>query len=143
MKRAVGLLALLATGLFLGAQGCSPACQPAVHEGWIRSGPPSMPMRAGFGRVVNDCAAPLVITGASSPAFADVSLHETTAVDGISRMRPVPELQVPAGAETLLQPGGLHLMLAAPQGDLVAGESIPIDFALRDGGTLRGEFVVR
>ena len=141
MNRAVALVLLL--GGLIAAPGCSRTCQPAVHDGWIRQGPPSMPMRAGFGTIVNDCPAPLVITGASSAGFADVSLHETTEVDGVSRMRPLVELTVPAEGEAVLQPGGLHLMLADPRAELVAGQSLAIDFALRDGGTLRGEFEVR
>lgn len=141
MNRAVALVLLLA-GLFA-VPACSRTCQPSVHDGWIRPGPPSMPMRAGFGTIVNDCPAPLVITGANSAAFADVSLHETTEVDGISRMRPLLELTVPAEGEAVLQPGGLHLMLADPRAELVPGQSLAIDFTLRDGGTLRGEFEVR
>ena len=142
-KSAVACLA----ALLISPAGCAgdgtAACTPVVADGWIRPGPPSMPMRAGFGRIVNDCAAPLAITGASSPAFADVSLHETTVADGISRMRPVPELQVPADGEAVLAPGGLHLMLAEPQGELARGDTVVVEFVLRDGGTLRGEFAVR
>ncbi len=114
-----------------------------VTDGWIRPGPPSMPMRAGFGRIGNDCPVPLAIVGASSPAFGDVAVHESTVVDGISRMRAVPELVVPAHGATELAPGGLHLMLADPRAPLVAGEAVVVEFALRDGGTLRGEFEVR
>ena len=143
MNRAAVQSVLLATGLLAAAAGCARDCQPTVRDGWIRSGPPSMPMRAGFGRIVNDCDVPLVVSGASSADFADVSLHETTVVDGISRMRPVPELQVPARGDIVLAPGGLHLMLADPRSEPAAGDALVIEFALRDGGTLRGEFEVR
>ena len=102
-----------------------------------------MPMRAGFARIENDGPAPLAIVGASSPAYGDVTVHESTVVDGISRMRAVPELVVPANGATDLAPGGLHLMLGDPRAPLVAGETVVVDFALRDGGTLRGEFEVR
>ena len=141
MNRSATVLALLA--IALSVPGCGGRCEPAVSDGWVRSGPPSMPMLAGFGTIENDCDLPLAITGASSPAFGDVSVHETTQVDGISRMRAVPELVVPAGEARMLAPGGLHLMLADPRVPLAPGETVVVDFALRDGGTLRGEFEVR
>lgn len=100
-------------------------------------------MQAGFGRIVNRCDAPVAIVGASSEAFSDVSIHETTVADGVSRMRAVPELVVAADDEATLAPGGLHLMLSQPAASLAPGDRVAIDFTLRDGGTLRGEFEVR
>jgi copper(I)-binding protein len=98
---------------------------------------------AGFGRIENPCAAPVTIVGASSPAFGEVSLHETRVVDGVSRMRHLPELRIaPDGAATL-KPGGLHLMLMQLRAPLKAGSKVVIEFALKDGGVLRGEFIVR
>lgn len=135
--------AAVLVGLVLAATGCARDCAPRVTDGWIRSGPASMPMRAGFARIENDCPVPLAIVGASSPAFGDVSVHGSTVVDGISRMRAIPELVVPAGGSTALAPGGLHLMLGDPRAPLVAGQAVVVEFALRDGGTLRGEFEVR
>src|SRR3546814_3449831 len=79
-------------------------CQPTVTDGWVRLPPVSMPMLAGFGRIDNGCAAPLVIVGASSPAFADVSVHQTSIVDGVSRMRAVPELRIAADGRAVLEP---------------------------------------
>ena len=75
--------------------------------------------------------------------FADVSLHETTVVDGVSRMRPVPALPVSANGTAELAPGGLHLMLSGPVSALSAGQVVAVDFALRDGTTVRAGFVVR
>ena len=141
MHRAAAAMLLIVSGLPV--VGCARDCQPAVSDGWIRQGPPSMPMRAGFGRIENDCPAPLVITGASSASFGDVSVHESTVVDGISRMRAIPELVVPANGSATLAPGGLHLMLGEPRTGLAVGDAIVVEFSLRDGGTLRGEFEVR
>ena len=137
------VVAVVLAGLLLSATGCAGDCRPTVADAWIRPGPPSMPMRAGFGRLLNDCPTTLVVTGASSPAFAEVSLHETTLVDGISRMRAVPELVVPAEGSADLVPGGLHLMLAGPRVPLAPGGTVVVEFALRDGGTLRGAFEIR
>lgn len=138
----LALAALVLAGVG-GMPACASDCAPAVRDGWIRPGPPGMPMRAGFGRIANDCDAPIEIIGVASPAFADVSLHETTTRDGISRMRAVEALSVPARGEAVLAPGGLHLMLSGPRGGLPPGTRVEVVFQLRDGGALRGAFEVR
>lgn len=118
-------------------------CSAKVKEGWVRLPPVSMPMMAGFGRIENPCAAPVTIVGASSPAFGDVSLHETRVVEGVSRMRHLPELRIAPDGTAALKPGGLHLMLMQPRAPLKEGSKVVIEFALKDGGVLRGEFMVR
>lgn len=139
-----GFLAISLACAALGPlSACASECSPTVREGWVRLPPMAMPMTAGFGRIENRCPAPVTIVGVSSPAFAETSLHETRIVDGVSRMRAVAELQVDPGQSVVLEPGGLHLMLMRPHAPLQAGSRIVIEFALKDGGTLRGELVVR
>jgi copper(I)-binding protein len=105
--------------------------------------PGGMGMLAGYARIENPCHDPAALTGARSAAFADVSLHETTIVDGVSRMRPVPRLALAPGRVVTMQPGGLHLMLMQPTDALKAGDHVAIDFTLDDGRTLSGDFVLR
>ena len=125
----------------------SPACarerEWQVREGWVRLLPGGMPMQAGFGRIENNCAVPVTIVAARSAAYGSVELHETRIVDGVSRMRAVPELRIPPEGSAVLKPGGLHLMLMQPHKPLKAGSKVAIEFELRDGDVLRGEFVVR
>lgn len=102
-----------------------------------------MPMMAGFGRIENHCDAAVTITGADSPAFASVELHETSLVDGISRMRPVPRLRIEADDVAVLQPGGMHLMLMRPPAPLEAGGKVVVSFELDDGREISAEFEVR
>jgi len=137
---AIALVAIVSIAVPACAAG---DCAPQVRDGWIRLPPMAMPMLAGFGRIENRCAAPLTIVGVSSPAFADVSLHETRIVDGVSRMRAVPELRIAPDRVATLKPGSLHLMLMQPRAPLKAGSKVAVEFALKDGGILRGEFVVR
>lgn len=100
-------------------------------------------MLAGFGRIENRCPSPITIIGVSSPAFADTSLHETRIVDGVSKMRALPELRIAPGDAAALKPGGMHLMLMQPNATLKPGSMVVVEFELKGGGTLRGEFVVR
>jgi len=140
--RASSLLALV-IGAFSAWPAAASDCLPTVNAGWVRLPPVPMPMLAGFGRIENGCAAPMEIVAASSPAFADVSVHQTSIVDGVSRMRAVPQLRIAPGGSAVLEPGGTHLMLMQPRGPLHAGDTVTIEFALKDGGVLRGEFELR
>jgi len=119
------------------------ACAPRVVEGWLRSPPMPMPMMAGFARIENSCADAVAITAARSDAFGSVELHETTVVDGVSRMREVAELPVAAGGEAVLRPGGLHLMLMQPVSPLAEGEIARVEFSLADGRSIGADFEVR
>ncbi|HEY5849700.1 MAG TPA: copper chaperone PCu(A)C [Lysobacter sp.] len=140
----LGLLVLLvAASSAASSVALAGDCTPTVREGWVRMPPMAMPMMAGFGRIENPCAMPVTIVSASSPAFGDVSLHETRVVDGVSRMRALPELRIAAGDSAVLKPGGMHLMLMQPGAALKPGSKVAVEFVLKDGGKLLGEFVVR
>ena len=139
MNRLTALLVLLC----LPMAACARDCAPQVKDGWIRLMPGGMPMQAGFGRIDNACAMPATIVSASSPAYASVELHESKRVDGVHRMREVPELRIAPDGAAVLQPGGLHLMLIKPNATLKPGSRVAIEFVLKDGRKLLGEFEVR
>jgi copper(I)-binding protein len=125
------------------APAAGTACAPRVVDAWLRPPPMPMPMMAGFARIENPCAADLAVTGARSAAFAHVELHETRVVDGVSRMREVPMLPLPAEGQAVLRPGGLHLMLMRPASPPKVGERVRVDFTLADGRSFGAEFEVR
>jgi copper(I)-binding protein len=129
--------------LIFALPACARECTPQLRDGWIRLTPVKMPMMAGFGRIENRCPAPVTISGVRSPAFADVSLHETRIVDGVSRMRALPELRIAPDGAAVLKPGGMHLMLMQPRAPLKEGSRVVVEFTLKDGGVLRGELEVR
>ena len=64
-------------------------------------------------------------------------------MDGVSRMRHVASLQVPAGGSVALAPGGLHLMLMQPRQSPALGDSVDIELELADGRRVRAAFQVR
>lgn len=137
--------ATLALVLFLcgGIASAATTCMPTVRAGWIRLGPMGMDMLAGYARIDNGCPSPVQIVSASSPAFADVSMHETRIENGVSRMRALAALPVAAHASVAFAPGGLHLMLMQPTRPLKAGDQVSIDFSLRDGRRIPGLFELR
>ena len=114
-----------------------------VDDAWIRTAPPGARMLAGYARLTNAGDAPLVITGATSTAFGDVSLHASVVEGDVAKMRPLPRLTIAPGATETLAPGGKHLMLMQPAATLGAGAKATITLSVEGGGVGTAEFVVR
>lgn len=129
------LLAASAPGL------CAAADCLRLERGWARA-TPTLPMAAGYGVLRNQCPHPLVVVSVRSPDFGTVSLHESVQEGGVSRMRAVERLPLPAGGSVLLQPGGLHLMLMEAKGELPEGARLHLTFGLEDGGQAAAELRV-
>lgn len=118
-------------------------CAPTVQDAWVRLVPGDMPMDAGYAVIDNACDTPVVIIGATSPSYADVTLHESAMQQGMSRMRPVDALRIEPHGRVELKPGGYHLMLMAPRMRPTAGQRVSILFQLQDGRTTAGTFEAR
>ena len=140
-KPFVGVLLATASLVSGSALAGDSACV-RVSEGWIRF-PAMAHMAGGFGRIDNACKADVAVVSVRSVAFAEVSLHETTQVDGVSRMREVERLPLAAGKGAELKPGGLHLMLMGGKAALQEGQRVPLLLGLSDGSEVRGELVAR
>ena len=69
----------------------------------------------------------IVLEAARSPQFDAVEIHETRDEDGVSRMRAVASVDIPAGESAHFQPGGKHLMLVGPGEGVGAGTSVTIE----------------
>ena len=129
--------------LWLGAQPAAAGDQDLEFaDAWIRALPPGMGMTAGFGTIRNSGAVDIEITAFSSPEFGDVNLHRTERSDGMSRMREVPSLQVPANSSVELAPGGYHLMLMKPHEALQEGQPVAVEMTASDGRVFRFEVPV-
>ena len=103
---------------------------PVVLEDVVITEPrPGSNMSAGYLRISNNRGEPLAITRVESPQFGKIEIHETTTVDGVSRMRPLPALEVPPNGSVVLERGGKHLMLMRPGDDL---SRISLDFYAGD-----------
>jgi hypothetical protein len=105
-----------------------------AEEGWIREAPPTAPVRAGYLTLRNAGDSVVEVVSARSPAFGAIEIHEMrTGDDGTMRMRRVERLEIPAGGIVELKPGGLHLMLFRPTGQLVKGSHAPLTLVLEGG----------
>ena len=114
-----------------------------VTDAWIRAAPPGASVLAGYATLSNTGDEPITLLTVQSDAFRMTSLHETIVDGGVSKMRELHRLVIAPGATIALEPGGRHLMLSQPRGDLaVAGGKVRIVFLLTDGTRVETYFDV-
>ena len=141
MKRQA--LLFLAAGLLLtgAAQATEAEHIRAVHA-WLRVLPGDLPAGA-YVTLENSGAQPAALKGASSDAYADVMLHQSSSEGGMSRMAMVDSVTVPAHGEATLAPAGYHLMLMKSTHAVKPGDTVRINLKFADGSTLPTDFIAR
>jgi periplasmic copper chaperone A len=128
-----GLLALLCMSLSGAAVAQSAANEVTISGAYVRAVPPGQPNSASFMQASNTGNAGHALVGGSSPAAEVVELHTHTMEGGMMRMRQVDKIDIPAGGDVSLQPGGLHVMLIGLKQNLVPGQDIPLTLKFEDG----------
>jgi copper(I)-binding protein len=95
-----------------------------------------------FFTVSNDGNEADALVGASSAAAASAELHETVTEGASTMMRPIERIEVPAGGEAVLEPGGLHVMLIDPVEELAMGDTVQVTLEFETAGTVEIEATV-
>jgi copper(I)-binding protein len=123
---------------------------PALaHNGVVHLGPlnisgpfsratlPNAPVGGGFLTIENTGETADRLVSASSPAAAEVQIHEMKMEGEVMRMRALPDgLDLPPGETIVLAPGGFHLMLMGLTQPLVEGEAVPVTLTFEQAGTV-------
>jgi copper(I)-binding protein len=100
---------------------------------WIRKPPPGVDTAALYFTVQNKTSSPVTLRDVKSPLAAHAMIHETSVVEGQSRMRMQESVTVPAGGRLVFQPEGLHVMLTGLKKTLEVGDKVPLTVEM--GGT--------
>lgn len=122
---------IFAASLAFGATASQAANVSADHC-WIRQMPATTPS-GGFFIVNNGSDQDLVLTGANSPDYGMIMLHETKDVDGVSKMSMVHDVTVPANGTLEFKPGSYHIMLEQPRDGIAVGDHIALQLEFKDG----------
>lgn len=115
----------------------------AVREAYVRAAPPGQPHGAAFMTLINTGSTARALVGASSPVSTVVELHTHRHEDGMMRMRRLERIDIPAQGQTVLAPGGLHLMLIGLRQALQPGDQVALTLVFDDGQQLALELPVR
>ena len=117
-----------------GAQSAAPLI---VENAWIRKPPPGLDSAALYFTVKNPAKdRDLAIVGATSTRAANAMIHESSTVDGQSRMRMKSTVKIPRGQSVVFGPEGLHVMLTGLTKALELGERVPVTLELDHGGSI-------
>lgn len=135
-RAAVPLVGLLLVGFFAACGTPRPPLEVSDLE--VTKPLPGAHMSAGFFVITNNTNEPMRITSVASPQFDSIEIHETTVTDGVSRMRKLDVLDVPAQGSVALERGGKHLMLMRPQ-DI--GDAVTLQFISGEVPVLSVDYV--
>ena len=114
-----------------------------VADAWTRPAAAGG-MAVGYFTLTNHGKAPVTLVSASSPAARAVTLHQTSIINGVASMIPLPKgLAAAPGKSVTVGPGGYHLMLEGLAKPLAAGGNAPLTLTFSNGHKLMVDLAVQ
>ena len=140
---AVTLLMTAAAAIAASASRAGDA-RSAIHveRPWARATPNGAKVAAGYLTIRNDGDAPDRLVSVTSEAAGRIAPHTMSMTDGLMKMRPLPDITVPAHATVTLRPGADHLMLEDLARPLKQGEHFAATLSFDKAGALPVTFSV-
>lgn len=113
-----------------------------VHP-WARATAPGAPVSGGFMKIANAGAASDYLVGGSADFAEKVEIHEMFMEGDVMKMRPVEGgIEVPAGGEVELKPGGYHVMFIGMKKQIVPDTYEKAKLVFKNAGEVEVEFAV-
>ncbi|RDE49423.1 MAG: copper chaperone PCu(A)C [Candidatus Accumulibacter meliphilus] len=128
-------LIILATALTLPLPTLGSETDLTIADAYVRLVPPGTPNTAAFMTISNSGSSDRKLIQAESPVARNAELHTHLNDQGMMRMRQVADIEIKAGAQTELKPGGYHVMLLDLQQPLKEGDSVALTLRFDDGST--------
>jgi copper(I)-binding protein len=149
MRYALLRLVVLAMAAICGLAGLARA-EPmatigaiAIHDAWARASLGQTGTSAVYMTLEASGDQGDRLVGAASPLAASAELHTHLVESGVAKMRPVAAIEIESGAPTVLEPGGLHIMLTGLRDRLVEGDALPLSLTFEEAGTIELEVPIR
>ena len=101
------------------------APEVTVDHAWARASAGSATTGAAYVTLTAGARADELV-GAATPVAAGAEVHQSFTENGVTKMRAVPSLALPAGKAVTFAPGGYHIMLTGLKQPLVAGQIFPL-----------------
>lgn len=101
-----------------------------VAEPWVRATVPTQKATGAFMHLRSDTDARLV--SASSPVAGVVEIHEMLMDKDVMKMNRIPGLDLPAGKDVELEPGGYHVMLMDLKAQVKEGDQVPLTLTVEN-----------
>lgn len=133
MKLVLGALAALS---LTSAANAAPTAEAA----WTRPAAQGQ-TGAGFMTLKNPDAKPDALVSVASPMAKSVQIHRSGMAGGMSSMKPLDRVAVPAGGSVTFAPGGYHLMLLGLTKGVKVGDAVPATLTFASGAKVTVSFV--
>ena len=82
----------------------------------------------------NQAATPDRLLEITTDSAASAKVHESAEKDGVATMRPIENLEIPAGGSVELKPGGYHIMLTGLKAPLKKGDMLMLQLKFEHAG---------
>ncbi|WP_066565643.1 copper chaperone PCu(A)C [Snodgrassella sp. CFCC 13594] len=116
----------------LSSTGLTLAHGMTAEQAWARFTVPGVTMGGVFMNLNNHTGKDDALVSVSTPIATQTEIHETINIDGMMKMRPVPQgVALPNAKITALQPGGHHIMLMGLKQPLKVGTQIPLTLTFK------------
>lgn len=114
-----------------------------IEHPWARMTPAGAKVGGGYLTIENEGKEADRLVSATAEVAGRVEIHEMAVKDGVMTMRMLPDgLEIPAGGEAKLAPGGFHLMLMDLKQPLKEGESFKGTLTFAKAGTVNVSFKI-
>ena len=115
----------------------------SVIDGWVRAVPPISKHTAAYFTLQNESKTDRILKQVSSPIASVAEIHEVYEENGLSGMRPINGLTVPANGSVVLKPAGYHVMLINIKQPIKEGDSANLTLEFTDGSSVFTQLPVR
>ena len=119
------------------------AGQIEVDDLWVRATAPGQVNGAGYMDIENNGATNDRLVAVRSGVSQTVELHQTATTNGVSTMRKVDGMEVPAHSEVKFVPGGNHVMFLNLKAPLQEGTTFPATLVFEKAGSVDVQFKVK
>ena len=113
-----------------------------IMKPWSRPLPAVSVNGAAYMTFMNKGSAPDKLVSISTPAARKAELHNHIMEGGLMKMRPVGVFEITPGVPSVLQPGGLHIMLMGLSQPLVEGNAFPLTLNFERAGSIEVEVMI-
>jgi copper(I)-binding protein len=113
-----------------------------IQMPWARASAGMAKTGAAYLTIVSHGEAADRLIAAASPVARKAEIHGHSMEGGVMRMRPVAAVEIAPGQATVLEPGGLHVMLIGLHSPLAPGQRFPLTLSFESAGDIEVEVAV-
>jgi copper(I)-binding protein len=105
-----------------------------ITHAWARATAATAKTGGAYLTIANKGASDDRLVAVAGTVAAKAELHVTSMDNGVMKMRPLPAVDIKAGGQAELKPGGMHIMLVGLAAPLKEGQTFPLTLTFEKAG---------